>query len=218
MEREQQLFSLGQQLEVQVRSMESASKLFSEQRKKVHDFRSHLNTLQQLLQNREYESAEIYLNSVSNQQTERLFLVNTHHTILDALFNMKASEAIQKGIDIDFTVNDLSTLPFETSDMIVLLSNLLDNAIEANQVYCGDKKIHVIALWEKSFLFSIRNTSNPVKVENNTIHTTKPNPQLHGFGLSNVKLILKKYNGDFTIIYEDGWFQFTGEISQLSIW
>ena len=73
MEREQQLFSLGQQLEVQVRSMESASKLFSEQRKKVHDFRSHLNTLQQLLQNREYESAEIYLNSVSNQQTERLF-------------------------------------------------------------------------------------------------------------------------------------------------
>lgn len=64
---------------------------------------------------------------------------------------MKASEAIQKGIDIDFTVNDLSTLPFETSDMIVLLSNLLDNAIEANQVYCGDKKIHVIALWEKSF-------------------------------------------------------------------
>lgn len=66
---------------------------------------------------------------------------------------MKASEAIQKGIDIDFTVNDLSTLPFETSDMIVLLSNLLDNAIEANQVYCGDKKIHVIALWEKVFCF-----------------------------------------------------------------
>lgn len=76
MEREQQLFSLGQQLEVQVRSMESASKLFSEQRKKVHDYRSHLNTLCVLLQNHEYEPAEVYLNSVSKQQTERLFLVN----------------------------------------------------------------------------------------------------------------------------------------------
>ena len=84
MEREQQLFSLGQQLEVQVRSMESASKLFSEQRKKVHDYRSHLNTLRVLLQNHEYEPAEVYLNSVSKQQTERLFLVNTHHSILDA--------------------------------------------------------------------------------------------------------------------------------------
>lgn len=214
MEREQQLFSLGQQLEVQVRSMESASKLFSEQRKKVHDYRSHLNTLRVLLQNHEYEQAEVYLNSVSKQQTERLFLVNTHHSILDALFNTKASEAIQEGIEIDFRVNDLSMLPFEAADMVVLLSNLLDNAIEANRSYCGSKKIHVTALWKKSFLFSIRNTSNPVRIENNTIQTTKPDPQLHGFGLSNVKLILEKYNGDFTMDYEDNWFQFTGEISQ----
>lgn len=154
MEREQQLFSLGQQLEVQVRSMESASKLFSEQRKKVHDYRSHLNTLRVLLQNHEYEPAEVYLNSVSKQQTERLFLVNTHHSILDALFNTKASEAIQEGIEIDFRVNDLSMLPFEAADMVVLLSNLLDNAIEANRSYCGSKKIHVTALWKKKlFIF-----------------------------------------------------------------
>ena len=166
------------------------------------------------MQNHEYESAENYLKSVSKQQTERLFLVNTHHTILDALFNTKASEAIQQGIDIDFTVNDLSKLPFEASDMVVLLSNLLDNAIEANQQYSGDKKIHVTALFERKFLFSIRNTSNPVKIENETIQTTKPDPQRHGFGLSNVKLILEKYHGDFTMFYEDGWFQFTGEIIQ----
>lgn len=181
MEREQQLFSLGQQLEVQVRSMESASKLFSEQRKKVHDYRSHLNTLRVLLQNHEYEPAEVYLNSVSKQQTERLFLVNTHHSILDALFNTKASEAIQEGIEIDFRVNDLSMLPFEAADMVVLLSNLLDNAIEANRSYCGSKKIHVTALWKKSFLFSIRNTSNPVRIENNTIQTTKPDPPTSWF-------------------------------------
>ena len=93
-------------------------------------------------------------------------------------------------------------LPFEAADMGVLLSNLLDNAIEANRSYCGSKKIHVTALWKKSFLFSIRNTSNPVRIENNTIQTTKPDPQLHGFGLSNVKLILEKYNGDFTMDYE----------------
>lgn len=44
MEREQQLFSLGQQLEVQVRSIESASKLFSEQRKKYMII-AHISTL-----------------------------------------------------------------------------------------------------------------------------------------------------------------------------
>lgn len=143
-----------------------------------------------------------------------MIFLNTICRLIYALFNTKASEAIQEGIEIDFRVNDLSMLPFEAADMVVLLSNLLDNAIEANRSYCGSKKIHVTALWKKSFLFSIRNTSNPVRIENNTIQTTKPDPQLHGFGLSNVKLILEKYNGDFTMDYEDNWFQFTGEISQ----
>lgn len=102
-----------------------------EWRVKVHDFQAHLNTLQDLLQNQEYDAAEQYLNSVSKEQTDRSFLVNSHHAILDALFNTKATEAIQKGIDIDFELNDLSALPFDVSDMVVLFSNLLDNAIEA---------------------------------------------------------------------------------------
>lgn len=48
--------------------------------------------------------------------------------------------------------------------------------------------------------------------KNDTIQTTKPNASLHGFGLSNIKLILNKYHADFVMDYEDGWFQFTGEI------
>lgn len=36
---------------------------------------------------------------------------------------------------------------------------------------------------------------------------------MHGFGLENVKLILKKYSGDYAMSYKDGWFQFTGEIA-----
>ena len=81
--------------------------------------------------NQEYEAAEQYLRSVTTMQTDRLFLVNSHHAILDALFNTKATEAIKKGISIDFEVNDLSALPLDVSDMVVLFANLLDNATEA---------------------------------------------------------------------------------------
>lgn len=42
-----------------------------EWRVKVHDFQAHLNTLQDLLQNQEYDAAEQYLNSVSKEQTDR---------------------------------------------------------------------------------------------------------------------------------------------------
>ena len=202
-ENQERVLALEQQLQFQAKNMEAASQLYTAQRHKVHDFRAHLNTLQGLLQNQEYDAAEQYLNSVSKEQTDRLFLVNSHHAILDALFNTKATEALQKGIDIDF----------ELSDMVVLFSNLLDNAIEACEKIEGDRVIRVSAVLKQSFLFSVRNTALPVEIKNDTIQTTKPNANLHGFGLSNIKLILNKYHADFIMDYEDGWFQFTGEIN-----
>lgn len=111
---------------------------------------------------------------------------------MDALFNTKAAEATQKKISIDFEVNDLSNLPFDVSDMVVLLSNLLDNAIEACQQYDkGDKAIHVMAVAQQDFFISVRNTSEPVVIISGSIPTTKPEPQMHGFGLANIRLILE---------------------------
>lgn len=125
----------------------------------------------------------------------------------------KAAEATRKKINIDFEVNDLSKLPFDASDMVVLLSNLLDNAIEACQQYeKEDKTIHVTAIAQQAFFISIRNTSKPVVILNDSIPTTKPEPQLHGFGLVNIHLILEKYHGEHTMFYENGWFQFTADI------
>ena len=209
----EQLLMLNQQIQLQSKNMTSASELYSAQRKKVHDFRAHLNILNQLMKNQEYSAAEEYLEKITEQQTDRLFLVNTHHPILDALFNTKAAEATQKKINIDFEVNDLSKLPFDASDMVVLLSNLLDNAIEACQQYdkC-DKAIHVMAVAQQDFFISVRNTSEPVTIINGSIPTTKPEPQLHGFGLANIRLILEKYSGEYTMFYENGWFQFTADI------
>ena len=212
LEREQ-LLTLNQQIQLQSKSMASASELYSAQRKKVHDFRAHLNVLSRLMKSQDYAAAEEYLEKITEQQTDRLFLVNTHHAILDALFNTKAAEATRKKINIDFEVNDLSKLPFDASDMVVLLSNLLDKAIQASQQYeKEDKTIHVTAIAQQAFFISIRNTSKPVVILNDSIPTTKPEPQLHGFGLVNIHLILEKYHGEHTMFYENGWFQFTADI------
>ena len=216
-ENQERVLALEQQLQFQAKNMEAASQLYTAQRHKVHDFRAHLNILQGLLQNQEYDAAEQYLNSVTKEQTDRLFLVNSHHSILDALFNTKATEAIRKGIDIDFELNDLSMLPFDVSDMVVLFSNLLDNSIEACEKVDGNRVIRVSVVLKRSLLFSIRNTTLPVKIKNDTIQTTKPNASLHGFGLSNIKLIINKYHADFVMDYTYRWFQFTGEIETYPI-
>ena len=69
-----------------------------------------------------------------------------------------------------------------------------------------------MAVAQQDFFISVRNTSEPVVIINGSIPTTKPEPQLHGFGLANIRLILEKYSGEYTMFYENGWFQFTADI------
>lgn len=104
-------------------------------------------------------------------------------------------------------MNDLSNLPFDVSDMVVLLSNLLDNAIEACQQYDkGDKAIHVMAVAQQDFFVSVRNTSEPVVIINGSIPTTKPEPQMHGFGLANIRLILENIAANIPCSMKTGGF------------
>ena len=84
--------------------------------------------------------------------------------------------------------------------------------MEACVLYGEGSQIQVKVLLGDTLFFAIRNTSKPVKIIGESIPTTKPNPQLHGFGLENVKTLLHKYNGEYAMEYDAGWFTFTGEI------
>lgn len=67
----------------------------------------------------------------------------------------------------------------------------------------------------KDTLFlSVRNSSLPVVIRDNMIPTTKIPPDMHGYGLQNVKTILKKYDAFFTMQYTDGYFSFAAEIEK----
>lgn len=207
----QKALTLEQKLQLQGESFSELSKLYAENRKAAHDFRAHLDMLSSLLESGETTEASQYLKTIRAKQTTRIFLVNCHHPVLDALLNQKARLAQEKGISIQFKVNDLSSLTIDPTDITVILSNLLDNAIEACDK-CADKKIEVMVLLESSFFFSIRNTSFPVHIVSDHITSTKADPSLHGFGLENVKTLLKKHNGEYVMLYENGWFQFSAEI------
>lgn len=207
----QKTLTLEQKLQLQGESFSELSKLYTENRKTAHDFRAHLDMLSSLLENGETTEASRYLNNIRTKQTTRIFLVNCHHPILDALLNQKARLAQEKRIDIRFKVNDLSALTIDPTDITVILSNLLDNAIEASEK-CDNKQIEVRVLLENSFFFSIRNTSLPVHIINNHITSTKSDRSLHGFGLENVKTLLVKHNGEYVMFYDNGWFQFSAEI------
>ena len=115
-------------------------------------------------------------------------------------------------IEIEFHVTDLSSISIDTTALVVLLSNLLDNAIEACQQLSGERMINCTILANDELFLSIKNPSAPVVINNGLIETTKSPKEEHGYGLIAVKHILSQLNAEYSIHYEDGYFQFATEI------
>lgn len=213
----EEAISLQAKSKAQQESIEALSAAYAQQRKLTHDFRAHLSTLDGMLmqQNRDINTIQTYIHRLQSKQTERILLVNTHHAALDALLNQKALVAKNRKIDIQFSVNDLSPIKIDMVDLTVVISNTLDNAIEAcEKLPETDRQIYVQALLEEDELFyAVRNKSLPVNmVANQLPASTKENPSFHGYALQNVHTTLEKYHTLYAMDYENGWFEFATEL------
>lgn len=213
----EETLSLHTKAQAQQESIEALSAAYAQQRKLTHDFRAHLDILASML---EQESPGIcaardYIRTLQVTQTKRMLLVNTRHSALDALLNQKALVARNRNIDIQFYVNDLSSVKICMVDLTILISNTLDNAIEAcEKLPVEDRQIHVQLLLEDDELFfAVRNRSLPVDIVPGRLPiSTKENPSLHGYGLQNVRTTIKKYNSFYAMSCVDGWFEFATDL------
>ena len=209
--------SLRTRAQAQQESIEALSAAYAQQRKLTHDFQAHLDTLSGMLAQQTPDTSALhkYVQGLRASQTDRILLVNTHHAALDALLNQKALVAKNRKIDIQFSVNDLSGVKINTVDLTILISNTLDNAIEACvKLPEDDRQIFVKVLLEEDVLFySVRNRSLPVDVPPGQMPATTKEPvSLHGYGLQNVKTTLDKYHSLYAIHYADGWFGFATDL------
>ena len=102
-------------------------------------------------------------------------------------------------------------------DLTVVMSNLLDNAIEGCQRLPADQKRRILvkAIYTEaqpnSLFFSVMNSSLPLTIVGDHLPSTKHPPELHGYGLPNVLSILKSYNAEYVMTCEDGHFLFAVE-------
>ena len=97
--------------------------------------------------------------------------------------------------------------------MIVLLSNLLDNAIEGCCRVESQRVLdcRIIAV-EDCLQLSVRNSSLPVLILGNSIPTSKTPKEEHGFGIPKIQHIVKQFHGTCMFDYQSGWFAFVAEL------
>ncbi len=203
-----------QELQIEaVRERESAEALlesYTTQRRLTHEFTNHTDALALLLQQGDYEGAKEYLSMVTKNIAANTTIMDTHNPLLDALLSKKYEDASQKGVMLYFDLPDLREMPMAQTDLVMVVSNLLNNAIDAAakadppEVYVRMRKS------EDEVLLSVRNRvqKNVELADGQLPRTTKKEPG-HGIGLWNVKDVLASYGGEYTISCRDGWFRFT---------
>ena len=203
---------LHQQMEIQTDNIIALEKSYRSQRQATHDYRNQIQTIYDLLTCGNSSAAIEYIQQLQGMQTTRIFTINSHHPIVDAVLNHKYQVARDHRIDFQIQVNDLARVSLETDALVVLLSNLVDNAIEACCRLPDNRAIKCSILADDVLFISVRNTSHPVSILGNTIPTSKSPKDEHGFGLQRIQLILNQLQAEYTFAYENGWFEFVAEI------
>lgn len=173
-----------------------------------HDIKNLLIVLRSLVEEEKSEKALAYMDEMQESLSNTTKRYDTGNFMADAVLNSKDTKAAEYYAALQFE-GFIPVDRVKDIDMVILLSNLLDNAIEACAKVPGNKVIRVDSVLKKNtWVLTVQNpTIADAVIENNSVRTTKENKNLHGFGLKNIEQVAKKYDGFMHIECEDGVFK-----------
>lgn len=202
-------------LQNQMELVENIQKNDMRYRRLLHDYKNQLGCIQGMLQNGQTREALGYIEELNGSIRKGEDHVNTNHPVVNTVLNQKYLRAQEKGIALVMAVNDLSKLLMSREDIVTLLVNLLDNAIEACEKLNENKVIQFKMILEDGELtISVRNpVKTPVTVKGKRIPTTKKEKSGHGLGILNINEVIEKNQGTSILECQDGWFYFSAVIS-----
>jgi len=174
-----------------------------------HDMKMHLATARDFNMNGQTDEATDYLNSLLGDIEKREIYSNTNNTAFDSIINFKLNDTKQENIELDIRLLIPPALNIEVADIVTILGNLLDNAIDA-VAKVEDKQIKLDIEYSKENLFiQIENTyDGKVKYAKDkdcldTAIVTRKDGDNHSYGLKNIRNSIEKYNGYMDISHDD---------------
>ena len=191
----------------------SLRKNYDIQRKRTHEYKNQIMCIDSLLKKKNYNKLEEYINSIFDKLDGQLDMVDTNNEVVNAVINAKYYEALHNDVLFILKINDLSHIKVSDEDIVTILSNLLDNAIEAaGQCDIDKRTVGIKLLYEDDVLsIAVSNSykTEPEIMEDGYMRTIKDDKEQHGLGIRNVVATLEKYNAEYIIDYKNGEFVFS---------
>lgn len=172
-----------------------------------HDFRNHLGIIRGNIEKEYYKEALEYLDSLTTYANSANEIILTNHQMVSSILQVKKAECDKLGILLELDISFDSIVKITDMDIVILLSNILDNAIQATS-HTQLKQISFVMRQVRSFLsITCTNTYNIKPIERNgLLISSKKDKELHGIGLVNVKETCEKYQGEYHYSFDDNTF------------
>lgn len=176
-----------------------------------HDWKNHMLVLQKMLEGGNYEKAADYFHSLTAKQLPSGLKVLSGNEVVDIILSVKTEELEEQKIKVNCK-GGLEPLSFmKDVDICILFSNLIDNAIEANEKCDKERFLTIQAVHNQSmFRIAVSNRmSGELNEKKGRILSSKENSEAHGIGTQNIFTVVRKYKGEYALQAEKQSFTIT---------
>lgn len=164
-----------------------------------HEYKNHIAVINNLTFSNKIDKLKSYL----KEHEVTIYggsVIDTGNDVISALFNFKYEEAKRKGITVRFDICNLKNVSVSDTDMVVIISNLFNNAIEACDNGNKDKIINIkISNNEGMVYILFSNPYSEISPDNHRSSNDLYNGRRRGYGLANVRRIVESYGGQMDI-------------------
>ena len=138
-----------------------------------------------MIKNGHTDEALSFTQKLTESIAVEMSAINTNHPVVNAVLNQKYRSMQERHIAVILKVGDLQEICLEEEEIVILLSNLLDNAIRESEKVLkntGKAVIHLkLECEDHKLIFAVRNpVTEKVEIENDTIKSKRGDH--HGIG------------------------------------
>ena len=186
-----------------IEMMQMSEDKYDSVRKINHDVKNQFMMLQMLSKDKKYEELEAYLDSyLSTMSSSIVNLSNSGNKTVDDVINIALLKCEKSGIKLNCQILVPPSLKIKAIDFCSLITNLVDNAINATKK-TGKSEIGLeIKSFNNAILVSISNPTlkNYSQRELNNLLLFYHQDSYHGWGLKIIKEIVNKYKGTLELV------------------
>ena len=173
-----------------------------------HDMRHHMQYLSACIENGQLTQAQGYIQRIYSEIEANRVTVFCENEAANLIFSTFARRAEDSGIRMQVRAGLPQLIPVSETNLCVLLSNALENALHAckEQVEKGRAGVIEVTVYEKKeklFLEMINSCDEDLAFDNGIPVTSKAG---HGIGLRSISAIVEQYGGLCTISACEGQF------------